>query len=396
MIRSFFSLSLSSLLAQFLTIAFLPIITRLYSQEDFGDYQLYSSILLIFSPLISLSYPSLVGYSRHATHLVYSGVVWAVVLTSLLLLFFYLFGYIRSSIEFFIIYTHALSTAIMTLFMQFINRLKLVLLYSVLLLSFAILNNILKILFSNQDFGYLNIVISLAISNLIVVFALIFVVRPQFLSILNYNLIRFFALLRKSYRFQIKLTGLQMLGLGIEWLPLAIMGVLGFKSQEIAFVGVAHLICRSLPYSFGNALYLLLLNNISQGVKIRYLLGFLLITCLIVVLLSIFNLTYGEWFFSLLFGKEWSGLAGYIYPFIPGLFSVVFFIPLSRSISVVMNKADRIFLFDFFAFLLLLLVILIFNIFTFNVYFYIFLANLVLFLSSLLKFTYLIRYINLS
>ena len=45
-----------SVIAQILNFAFQPIISRLYSVEEFGEYAVYASILTIASVVVSLAY----------------------------------------------------------------------------------------------------------------------------------------------------------------------------------------------------------------------------------------------------------------------------------------------------------------------------------------------------
>jgi O-antigen/teichoic acid export membrane protein len=55
-LRNIFTLSIGSIAAQFIVVVFSPILTRIYSPEEMGNYTLLLSISAIFIPILSLRY----------------------------------------------------------------------------------------------------------------------------------------------------------------------------------------------------------------------------------------------------------------------------------------------------------------------------------------------------
>jgi lipopolysaccharide exporter len=55
-LKNFFMLSSGSILAQLIVFAVLPVITRLYSKQDFGIYTIYTSVIMVIAILATLKY----------------------------------------------------------------------------------------------------------------------------------------------------------------------------------------------------------------------------------------------------------------------------------------------------------------------------------------------------
>jgi hypothetical protein len=63
--RGMATLALSSGVGRFVGIAAIPVLTRLYTPEDFGVLAMFSTVVAIFSPLVTLRYVLALPLSRH-------------------------------------------------------------------------------------------------------------------------------------------------------------------------------------------------------------------------------------------------------------------------------------------------------------------------------------------
>jgi O-antigen/teichoic acid export membrane protein len=85
--------------SQAVTIAFAPLITRIYGPEAFGILGAFLAILAIFSPMASLSYPVAIVLPKNdpeALGLIKLSLVVAVLVSLLLAIYFFIFGEVTS------------------------------------------------------------------------------------------------------------------------------------------------------------------------------------------------------------------------------------------------------------------------------------------------------------
>jgi O-antigen/teichoic acid export membrane protein len=97
-IKNFFTLLTGNSLSQIITFSALPILTRLYSEELFGILMVYSSTILLFKPVVSLSYElsiMLPKRDKDAINLLFINLY---IITSFSILFFLIILFFRNNI----------------------------------------------------------------------------------------------------------------------------------------------------------------------------------------------------------------------------------------------------------------------------------------------------------
>ena len=87
---AFYSVAGGSVLAQILNFAFQPVVSRLYSVEQFGEYTVYTTTLSVVSVIITLSYDQAVIAARNRTEaqrLLFGTIYLSAILSALFALF---------------------------------------------------------------------------------------------------------------------------------------------------------------------------------------------------------------------------------------------------------------------------------------------------------------------
>ena len=329
-------LASASMFAQLISLAVMPIITRLHTPDSLGKYQFFTTLALLITPFVSgslaLAIKSSSSNFRALVNLKLAmqfSLIWLIALLLTLPFFVYLLS--ESSMDWLIFYLPVLyifvylsanfqfAMGLLTNYRQYGNQ-------STYTVTKSVISNILKLAFSFLSKSGFSLVLALVITE---IFQLIRVVWLNYKSIFRF-LLKFKWSIFKRSLVQAKVyptyvTLASVLGVLMNWFPVLTTGVL-YGPEFAGLLGLAFMVVNTPVYPFIGALQSICFGELAREkvpAKFISVYGKSMCIALIPSILGLFILgNYGEELFIIVFGEKWR---------IAGTYAFICFIPISLS-----------------------------------------------------------------
>ena len=320
--KGIFVLSSGVIVGNLLSISIQPIVSRLYSPDEFGLYTLFQTMLAIFLPIVSLSlYYSIFSFKQLRLNIETKSIF----LKISLFLFFYIFICFLISIFF-------LSAEVVNFFIA--------LLTSILLGVFTLCQmiDIKSGRFSRKSVFYMVFIFCLSVSKIVFYFLIdekkmalqyghlssvflvvfIYAIRNEaahIVRLLKFKRVRSSSL-RIIFKYSIQKTSSTLLN-SISILMPTIFLYKFFNTEEVGLYGMAYSVGMAPMILVGGALYEFLLNRMSLDKyyfvkKINYINLFIFFFLMLAIFTSSIFYFYGGELLELIFGKGWGGMNVYL------------------------------------------------------------------------------------
>lgn len=382
----------ANIISQIVSIAIMPIVTRLYSPDALGTYQVIITISLILSPFIrfSLDQAIIKSYQKNLSLFHAS--------TKIAFLFSILWAIIGSLYLYFFTNLHSLNTYLLLFLLMYLGSIfalsQALLLqqlsykeYSKNNIKYSIYSNGLKVAFGTFHRSSITLLLSLILAYTSIlwrsgIFSKIFSSKPSLISP--------FKTLKKHKDFTIYRTGSAFIDILTNW-HIVLIAPLIASTQEIGLLALAIMMTKTPSYPF---LQSICSFNYSQGTNKRKIDKELLLTitktsifgfvCAIFVI-AIFNI-WGIKLVTMVFGNNWEGVENYVIILLLPIAISFGLTPFTYSISNLLNKQKNMLVLDSITLIFFALLAVVSISLNFNLYYFLLFNSLLSITSIIMKF----------
>lgn len=382
----------ANIISQIVSIAIMPIVTRLYSPDALGTYQVIITISLILSPFIrfSLDQAIIKSYQKNlslfhaSTKIVFLfSVLWAIIGSLYLYLFTDLHSFNTYLLLFLLMYLGSIFALSQALILQKLSYKE----YSKNNIKYSIYSNGLKVVFGTFNRSSITLLLSLIIAYTSIlwrsgIFSKIFSSTPSLISP--------FKTLKKHKDFTLYRTGSSFIDILTNW-HIVLIAPLIASTQEIGLLALAIMMTKTPSYPF---LQSICSFNYSQGTNKRKIDKELLLTitktsifgfvCAIFVI-AIFNI-WGIKLVTMVFGNNWEGVENYVTILLLPIAISFGLTPFTYSISNLLNKQKNMLVLDAITLIFFALLAIVSISLNFNLYYFLLFNSLLSITSIIMKF----------
>lgn len=317
--------------AQMVTLAFLPVLTRLYAPEHFGYLGIFVSVANTLLPIAAFTIPMAIVVAKskkHAVLLSQIALLSSVILSTILLMIVFLFqqfinkqfGLPNESLLFYVLPLFVFITALAQITDYWAIRLNTFTLKSQTIFAASMLTNNTKLLLGTIYPSAFALVITSIVAPIFSFIYLFSKLRQRLQLIFSKNNVvtdKFVATLKEYKSFPLFQAPQLFLNAVSQGIPVIVLG-LYFGPASAGYFIFAKLILMTpvtlISKSVGDVLFGTLSVLIRQGDHTKAL-NVLIRSTGILAMLGIFPLTlmslWAEPIFSFIFGREWSGAGEY-------------------------------------------------------------------------------------
>ncbi|WP_127347769.1 oligosaccharide flippase family protein [Pseudidiomarina mangrovi] len=337
MLKALASIMGASVVAQIISILVMPWITRAYTPEILGEYQIFATICLLLIPIVSGSMHVAIRNSATQYQLIKRlifGIQYSLFISILLLMTLpiaiTIFKNIGGNWVIKFLPLIILFTAFSSIFqmgLSFLINSKRYAEASSYTLSKSLVSNFLKVLFSVFYVNAYSLIFALLVTESIQINRLLKNKKRKIVSVfLILNLKRFFRNTRALRVFPTYVSMGAVVEILMNWFPILITGF-AYGAEYAGLLGLSFMVINGPVYPFIGAMKSVCFGELARDLSEKNLrrvyyrsisLG-LLISLFILIILS----TFGERIFELVFGSEWA---------ISGRYALISFFPISLSL----------------------------------------------------------------
>lgn len=337
MFRAFTQIAGASMIAQLLTILVMPLITRLQSPDSLGKYQLFATIALVVTPLVTGSLDLAIKNSSsnyQAASNLKVAMQYSLLVSLILLLLYPIFFLVLSGTEldWFIAYLPLLYifvylSANFQYAMAHYNSKKNYGTLSTYTLTKSIALNSLKVTFSiflKSGNGLILALVLTEFLQLVRVLRLNYSNAYRTLSVINWEI--FTRRLAKNRVYPTYVSTSSFVSILMNWYPVLLTGAF-YGSYYAGLLGLAFMVVNTPVYPMISALQSVCFGELAREKTEKKLLAVYGKSMFLGAIPAVFGLIllgfYGEKLFGLIFGNEWN---------VAGDLAFISFVPVSMAL----------------------------------------------------------------
>lgn len=319
MFSSLFKLSSASIFAQVVSFLVMPIITRMLTPDALGEYQYFTTLALVISPIVSgrLDYAILSSPTRTSALKILRFSVQFVFFASLFLMLTTPLVnkmLIDTNLHWLQGYTHLLVLflflgANFQLAMAFLTNEKKYGLKATFTITKSVISNLLKVVLSYFSPSGLSLVLSLVLTELFQLFRVIRLSQAKKVRKLfrfNFRFARKMLYELRVYPTYVTLT--DIMGIAMNWFPILITGYF-YGSTYTGLLGLAFMVVNTPVYPFIEALSTVCFGELARERTKKLMFSVYSKSFLIALVPSISGLLvlgfFNKELFELVFGEKW-------------------------------------------------------------------------------------------
>lgn len=356
--RSVLTLMTGTTIAQAIPIAISPILTRIYTPEDFGVFALYMSLAVIFSVIVTGRYELAIMLPKKdsdAVYIVFLSVLITLIMSVLtfLIMFFFnanitnLLGNRDISNWLYFIPISVFLSGIYQSLSYWKNRKKGYNEIAISRVSQSSTGATSNLLLGYSGFGSAGLILSSIVSQVVATVILGKSSFDKHKKVKRVSKTKLIALAKKYKKFPIYNTQHALVNIVFSQMPIFIFSkffnasMMGYYALSIRVIQTPISIMGS---AFGNVLYEKIVNKRNNKQKYMSQIYKFLQTQILLAIVLFLSIYFLSNYMEIIFGKNWSEVGVYIKLLIPWLFMVFMVSPLAFSINMTSNQAKGLFL----------------------------------------------------